>query len=151
MLDAHPPFQIDGNFGFTSGLTEMLVQSHDGAIHLIPALPDVWNNGSVSGLKARGGFEIKSIVWKDGKVNKVVLKSNLGGNCRIRSYNELAVEGGETLAEAKGINENLLFQVPTLKVPLISEKAELKGFKVKNTYMYDIETEVGQEIILIKN
>ena len=149
MLDAHPPFQIDGNFGFTAGLTEMMMQSQDGAIHLLPALPDVWKTGSITGLRARGGFEIESMEWNDGVLVKAVLKSTIGGKCRIRSYSQLALEGGEALAEANGINENPFFHVPTLATPLISEKAELKGFKVKDTYMYDIETEAGQEIVLV--
>ena len=149
MLDAHPPFQIDGNFGFTAGLTEMLMQSHDGAIHLIPALPDVWKEGKVTGLRARGGFEIESMEWKDGKVMKVIIKSTIGGNCRIRSYSELELEGEGTLEKASGTNNNPFYQVPSIKKPLISEKADLKGFELRDTYLYDIDTEIGQTLVLV--
>jgi alpha-L-fucosidase 2 len=84
MLDAYPPFQIDGNFGYTAGVTEMFVQSHAGYIQLLPALPDVWPEGSVSGLKARGNFEI-SCTWADGKLQEANIQSMAGKPCRIRT------------------------------------------------------------------
>ncbi|GIZ09778.1 glycoside hydrolase N-terminal domain-containing protein [Flavobacterium sp. UMI-01] len=149
MFDAHPPFQIDGNFGFTSGLTEMLVQSHDGAIHLIPALPDVWKAGTVSGLRARGGFEIKSMEWKAGKLTKVVLKSNLGGNCRVRSYNELVLPNGKTVPVASNENPNPFYQLPEIKKPLVSTAASLTKTSLRPSFVYDIPTKAGEEIVLV--
>ena len=84
----HPPFQIDGNFGGTAAIAEMLLQSHSGEVAILPALPPSWSNGSVRGLRARGGLEV-DIVWRDGKTVKVKLHGLASGSHTIRAGNRM--------------------------------------------------------------
>lgn len=149
MFDAHPPFQIDGNFGFTSGVAEMLVQSHDGSVFILPALPDVWKTGSIKGIRLRGGFEVDLLEWKDGKVSRLIIKSNLGGNCRIRSFSKLKAADKTNLKIAEGENQNPFYQTSEIKDPLISDKAVLKNVKIKDTFLYDIITEPGEKYVFL--
>ncbi|MXO06740.1 glycoside hydrolase family 95 protein [Flavobacterium sp. HBTb2-11-1] len=145
LFDAHPPFQIDGNFGCTSGITEMLMQSSDGAIHLLPALPDALKEyGSISGLKARGGFEIKDLKWKNGKVIALNIYSNLGGNLRLRTPNELILKKNKNLKVASGVNPNLFYEVEETEKPIISKDSNIQLLNIKASYLYDIMTEKGK-------
>jgi alpha-L-fucosidase 2 len=143
LFDAHPPFQIDGNFGCSAGISEMLVQSHDGSLHLLPALPDAWSRGSIRGLRARGGFEVERLDWENGKITEVVIKSTLGGNCRLRVPNALVGEAGVALTPARGINSNPFYQVEKVASPIISEKATLNKPDIPDTVLYDFPTTAG--------
>ena len=145
LFDAHPPFQIDGNFGCTAGIAEMLMQSYDGFIYLLPALPSLWKEGEVKGLMARGGFEL-NLKWKNGKVERLTIKSHAGGNCRLRSLHPLSAKG---LKKAKGKNPNALYEVPGIAQPLVNESAKLNKVELKPTYLYDLPTRAGKEYVVI--
>src|SRR5690606_6085963 len=149
LFDAHPPFQIDGNFGCTSGIAEMLMQSADDAVSLIPALSDAWPTGSVTGLRAQGGFEIVELQWKDAEVVKVVVKSRLGGNLRLRTPNEIALKKGKALTEAVGRNPNPFYYLEEIPRPVMSSDTTIAPPPLRETLLYDLPTRPGKTYTLI--
>ena len=119
----------------------MLVQSHDGAIHLLPALPSKWSSGSVRGLKARGGFII-DMKWKNGRVSYLKVRSTLGGACPIRVDHPMQFPNSG-LVEKSGQSSNPFFTVPQIPTPVIVNPAALNGIEEKKVYQYEFSTLKG--------
>jgi alpha-L-fucosidase 2 len=105
LFGLHPPMQMDGNFGITAGVCEMLLQSHEGELRLLPALPKAWPAGSVRGLRARGGFEV-DIAWQDGSLTSATLRSISGTSCQV-SYDRRAAEYKLKPGETVRLNSRL--------------------------------------------
>ena len=145
LFDAHPPFQIDGNFGYTAGVVEMLLQSHAGVLHLLPALPTNWPKGKITGLCARGGFEV-DIEWEGGKLTKATITSHLGGNCRLRTTDKVSVNA--TVREASGVNPNPFFETIDPGKPQNMSNATLMELPEKMYYTVDFMTQKGKKYVI---
>lgn len=142
MLDAHAPFQIDGNMGYTAGVIEMLMQSHAGYLHLLPALPDVWKSGKISGIRARGGFII-DIEWKNGKLTSAEITSTLGGVCRLKTARPIRVNGA-LARSAEGKNPNLYYSVPEAPAFEDYTKTSVTPYGHGKYHYTDFDTEAGK-------
>ncbi|MEO5996874.1 MAG: glycoside hydrolase family 95 protein [Chitinophagaceae bacterium] len=142
LLDACPPFQIDGNFGYTSGLAEMLLQSQAGFIQLLPALPSVWPEGKVTGLMARGNFKV-DMQWKNRKISSGVITSLQGGNCRLRTSVPVKIEGVKSNL-AEGENPNPLFRFIFPGKPEKSAGTAVTTLPNVKYFTIDFKTEIGK-------
>ena len=150
LFDAHPPFQIDGNFGCTAGISEMFVQSHAGSVHLLPALPDVWKKGSITGLRCRGGFTIDELNWEDNQLQSVRITSSIGGTLRICTTTPLIFNGEKLEVTQTPECDNPLLKSQPIRRPLIAVNAPINTTTLNKNYIYDIKTVAGKSYLLRK-
>ncbi|MDO5559654.1 MAG: glycoside hydrolase N-terminal domain-containing protein [Oscillospiraceae bacterium] len=140
LWDAHPPFQIDGNFGFTSGVAEMLLQSQNDMIQLLPALPSQWKTGHANGLCARGNFEISKMSWSDGKLRSVCVLSGSGGVCSLK-YGSTQISFETKAGEEYSLNGNLQFcdDTQTLQNLALNKKVTASGETKSEEAIYAVD------------